>query len=178
MKFPESARGMAESSRLWRDASFLRRTGLFGSAFLLLVILTRLLYGNIAREKDRQERVTHAYQVLDAIQDLTANLLDAETGHRGYLSTGDESYVEPLQSALREAGQPSRPCDSWPPATRRSRRNWTRSTGCVEAKFSELQRTLALRRKEGLEVALAAIRTGELTRLTSESRAVLRAMEE
>ena len=100
MKFPDRARGTAESSRLRRDASFLRRIVLFGSAFLVLVILTRLLYADIATEKERQERVTHAYQVLDAIQNLTVNLFDAETGHRGYMSTGDESNVEPLRRAL------------------------------------------------------------------------------
>ncbi len=177
MKFSDSARGMAESHRLRRDASFLRRTALFGSAFLVLVILTRLLYGNIAREKDRQEWVTHAYQVVGAIQGLTANLLDAETGHRGYLSTGDESYVEPLQAALlegRSALESLRQLTAGNPTQQAKLDTLNR---LLEAKFSELQRTLALRRKEGLEVPLAAIRTGELRRLTSESRAVLRAME-
>ncbi len=175
MKFPESARGMADSSRLWRDASLLRRTVLFGSAFLVLVILTYLLYVGIAREKDGQERVTHEYQVLDAIQGLTANLLDAETGHRGYLSTGDESYVEPLESALRDgrsALETLRQLTAGNPAPQAKLDTLNR---LVEAKFSELQRTL--RRKDGLEVALTAIRAGDLQRLTSESRAVLRAME-
>ncbi len=167
---------MAESSRLWRDASFLRRTVL-GSAFLVLVILTSLLYGDIARERDREKRLTHEYQVLDAIQRLTANLLDAETGHRGYLSTGDESYVEPLQSALRDgrsALETLRQLTADNPAQQAKLDTLTR---LLEAKFSELQRTLAVRRKEGLEVALAAIRTGDLPRLRSESRRVLRAME-
>ena len=177
MKFPDSARGMAEPSRHWRDASFLRRTVLFASAFLVLVILTHLLYADIAREKDRQEWTTHAYQVLDAIQNLTANLLDAETGHRGYLSTGDQSYVEPLEAALRDgrsALETLRQLTAVNPAQQARLDTLSR---LVEAKFAELERTMALRRKEGMEVALAAIRTGELRRLTSESRALLRAME-
>ncbi len=168
---------MAERSRLWRDASFLRRTVLFGSAFLVLVTLTRLLYADIAREKERQEWLTHAYQVLDAVQGLTANLLDAETGHRGYLSTGDESYVEPLDAALREGRSALgtlRQLTAGDPA--QQARLDTLST-LIEAKIAELQRTIALRRKEGTEAALAAIRTGELRRLTSQTRAVLRAMD-
>src|SRR6516225_8386432 len=163
---------MAERSSLWRDPSFLRRTVLFVSAFLVLVTLTRLLYADIAREKDRQQWATQAYQVLDTVQTLTASLLDAETGHRAYLSTGDESYVEPLDAALREgrsalgtllrltAGEPAQHA-----------RLDTLNT-LIEAKFAELHRSVELRRKEGAEAALAAVRTEELRRLTAQSRAV------
>ena len=177
MKFPESARGMSESSRLWGDASFLRRIVLFGSAFLVLVILTCLLYGDVSRENDRQERVTREYQFLDAIQGLTANLLDAETGHRGYLSTGHESYVEPLESALRDGRSAIETLRQLTAGNRAQQAKLDTLHRLIEAKISELERTLALRRKDGLEVALAAIRTGDLQRLTSESRTVLRAME-
>ena len=147
MKFPDRARGTAESSRLGRDASFLRRTILFGSAFLVLVILTRLLYANIAREKDRQELVTHEYQVLDAIQAVTATLLDAETGHRGYPSTGDASDVEPLRRTLETL------------------RQLTAGDPAEQAKL------------DTLAVALAAIGSGEMRRPTSESLVLLRDME-
>ena len=47
----------------------------------------------------------------------------------------------------------------------------------MEAKFLELQRTMALRR-QGVEAALAVVRTGEGKRIMDECRAVLRAMEE
>ena len=47
----------------------------------------------------------------------------------------------------------------------------------MEAKFLELQKTMALRR-QGIDAALAVVRTGEGKRIMDECRAVLRAMEE
>ena len=84
------------------DRSFLRRTILFVSALLVLTVFTRFLYDDFASERDRQQWMTHSYQVISATRALLSNLQDAETGQRGYLLTGDESYREPFDSALRE----------------------------------------------------------------------------
>jgi CHASE3 domain sensor protein len=139
---------------------FLRRTILFGSAFLVLFVLTRLLYADFVNEKEHQQWVTRSYQVLNATGALLSNVQDAETGQRGYLLTGEESYREPFQSALGEQL-----------AIRRTLRQLTAGNATqqailktvdrlVEAKFSELQQTMELRRTAGLDAALAVVRTG------------------
>lgn len=101
-----------------------------------------------------------SYQVLNATGALLSNVQDAETGQRGYLLTGEESYREPFQSALGEQL-----------AIRRTLRQLTAGNAAqqailktvdrlVEAKFSELQQTMELRRTAGLDAALAVVRTG------------------
>ena len=40
-----------------------------------------------------------------ALNDLKQTILDAETGQRGYLLTGDETYLEPYNSAISQVNQ-------------------------------------------------------------------------
>lgn len=41
----------------------------------------------------------HIYQVINHTEELLSQLKDAETGQRGYLLTGKESYLEPYHRA-------------------------------------------------------------------------------
>ncbi len=41
------------------------------------------------------EDVTHTHEVLNELQSLLQVLIDAETGQRGFLITGDDSYLDP-----------------------------------------------------------------------------------
>ena len=47
----------------------------------------------------------YTYEVLGALSDLDLAVRDAETGQRGYLLTGENSYLEPYQSALDRIGR-------------------------------------------------------------------------
>jgi len=159
-------------------SSFFRRMVLFGGALLVLAVLTSTLYSDIAREKDRQEWVAHSYRVLDAIQAVRSNLQDAETGQRGYVLTGDESYREPFLQALREAQSARQTLRHLTAGNPAQQEKLGALDGLVEAEFSELQRSMALRRQRGLDAALAVVRTSEGKRIMDECRADLHAMEE
>lgn len=49
--------------------------------------------------------IEEAQQTRSTLNKLMQNLLDAETGQRGYLLTGDVTYLEPYTSALEEINQ-------------------------------------------------------------------------
>jgi signal transduction histidine kinase len=46
--------------------------------------------------------VEHTWQVINQVERIMGSAKDAETGNRGYLITGDEKYLEPYNTALRE----------------------------------------------------------------------------
>ena len=46
--------------------------------------------------------VEHTWQVIDQVEIMISSAKDAETGSRGYLITGDDSYLEPYYAALAE----------------------------------------------------------------------------
>jgi PAS domain S-box-containing protein len=159
------------------NAPFVRRVLLLGGVFVLLVVLTRLLYDDFAREKDRQYWVTHTYEVLNQTQFLASALEHAETVQRGYLITGDERYLGAFQSA-EQTVQSIRPS---------LRRMTTDNPGqkarldalerLIESRFIVLRSTIAIRQTAGLDGARAKLLTGEGERIMAECRAALRGVE-
>jgi len=66
---------------------------------LLVVVFGLLVRLSTAREDASARLVEHTHQVIETNEAILARLLDAETGERGFLITGDPSYLEPFRSA-------------------------------------------------------------------------------
>ena len=49
--------------------------------------------------------VSHTQDVLRAIDGIVSTITEAETGQRGYIITGDETYLQPYNQALSKIGQ-------------------------------------------------------------------------
>jgi len=70
----------------------------FGSIFLLMISIgfaTKLSMDNLAEAIELQ---THTYVVKTNLQALEKDLLDAETGQRGFIFTGNEEFLEPYKN--------------------------------------------------------------------------------
>ncbi len=66
------------------------------AALILLGILTLLSLENIQRS---ESTIARAHQANAIIKDLQLHILNAETGQRGYLLSGERSYLQPYHSA-------------------------------------------------------------------------------
>ena len=62
-------------------------------------------YRSTVRFIETTEWVTHTQEVLQRLNGLLIQLVDAETGQRGFLLTGDERFLEPYNAALAEVKQ-------------------------------------------------------------------------
>ena len=79
------------------------KTGLslaFAALVAVLVIGSALDLHNTQILRQDQARVNHTTDLLGTLQATLSTLLDAETGQRGYLITGNRLYLEPYSSAL------------------------------------------------------------------------------
>jgi signal transduction histidine kinase len=74
---------------------------------------------------------------IDRIDALLIDLLDAETGVRGYIVTGNESYLEPYRKALPDIGRLM-------PDLRQDARGDADETAVVEALAAHVERKLAV----------------------------------
>ena len=54
---------------------------------------------------DHQQLVVQTYEAIDTTKDVLIGLIDAETGQRGYLLSGDRRYLEPYDKALTRLTQ-------------------------------------------------------------------------
>jgi signal transduction histidine kinase/DNA-binding response OmpR family regulator/CHASE3 domain sensor protein len=96
-----AASGASVTHRGAHSALPLPRNVLAGFLVAVLVVgLIAWLYSqSLANRRDTADAVTHTLRVTQALQSLLSTLLDAETGQRGYLLTGEESYLQPYDEA-------------------------------------------------------------------------------
>ena len=88
----------------WKMGNRLVLAG-FGIATAILVFVGWQSYRNTARFAEASEWRKHTYEVLRNLDETVARLVDAETGQRGYLLTGDEAYLGPYRAAIKNIDQ-------------------------------------------------------------------------
>ena len=122
-------------------------------------------------------RVDRTVDVITHLEAVMSDLKDAETGQRGYLLTGDSSYLAPYHATRTRVDREIATLRAL--GTRRGvrlRRLDTLSTYAA-AKFSELDATIALRRQRGLDSAAAVVRTDRGKEIMDSARALVARME-
>ena len=72
---------------------------------VILVIIGGTSYWSTTQLIDNSKEVTHTHEVLADLEELLSVMKDAETGQRGYLLTGDDRYLIPYDTALKEVEQ-------------------------------------------------------------------------
>jgi CHASE3 domain sensor protein len=140
-----------------------------GGITVFALCVRRISANNI----ESSRRIDDTHQVLAHLDATIVEAQAAETGQRGFLLTGRESYLGPYEVAL---GRIRGELDSIDYLTRdnklqqenlRSLRNYTAQ------KFDELAETIRLRREQGLAPALALVLTDRGKLAMDEIRTVL-----
>ena len=134
----------------------LRKKTRMGAAILILVtlIIAGWAYLDWSRYHAANALAARSEQIVDASQALLASLLDAETGQRGFLLTGEEQYLEPYNRASKNIpGQLTRLASLVGPDSAQSG-NVDSLRRLVAQKASELAQTIDLRRTRGAQAAL------------------------
>src|SRR5665213_402101 len=67
--------------------------------FLILATVASITVLFAANERSAQRSITHTYQVMGSLRQILADATDAETGSRGYVLTGDRTFLAPTQAA-------------------------------------------------------------------------------
>jgi PAS domain S-box-containing protein len=120
---------------------------------LILLIVAVLSYRNGSGFIETSQWVSHTHEVLAEIEATASAVTDAETGVRGYVMTGQESYLEPYQTA---ASGTRDHVDRLRWLTRDNPRQQRRIL-MLEETFAErldlLKQSIDLRRQKGFEAA-------------------------
>jgi methyl-accepting chemotaxis protein len=154
-----------------------RLTAGFSGALLLLGTVGLISYQGAGTMEENGDAVTHTHEVLAAVSAIESTLKDAETGQRGYVLTGVESYLEPYTEARnRISGE----IDAFAELTSDNPEQQDRAEtlrGSVQAKFEEMQETIDVRLSEGFEEAVAIVLTDRGKAVMDEIRAVMAEMD-
>jgi two-component system sensor histidine kinase/response regulator len=74
-------------------------------ALTLLLVIGGFSYHSTRVFMEEGAWVAHTYRVINKLGEVLADLREAETSQRGYIITGDQSYLKACQSALIEVRQ-------------------------------------------------------------------------
>jgi len=116
----------------------------FGCALALLVAIDVVSYFSLRRLLDTVDSIAHQQRMLEQLDQVLLRLQDAETGQRGYIITGDESYLAPYHSAIDTIEQELRDLEGLTIAHDQEP-HVARLRQLIPAKLQELQATIDAR---------------------------------
>jgi methyl-accepting chemotaxis protein len=131
----------------------------FGLSALTLVIIAAVSYYNTSRLIENDAWVKHTYQVRTDLSSLLSQLKDAETGQRGYVITGVESYLEPHAKAVGALSSTLQNLRRLTSDNQNQQRRFASLEPMIDAKLAELKQTIELRRTQGFDAALKVVLT-------------------
>jgi methyl-accepting chemotaxis protein len=70
----------------------------FGTVVTILLVLAAVAYINLAKLAEANRWNTHTYQVMEQVQLMLLDLVNMETGQRGFSLSGNEGSLEPFNS--------------------------------------------------------------------------------
>jgi CHASE3 domain sensor protein len=145
----------------------------FSLAALTLLLIAGISYRNANLLIETEGWVAHTHQVRTELADLLSQLKDAETGQRGYLITGQDSYLEPYQSALASIKSTLADVRKLTSDNPNQQRRIAAVTPLIDAKLAELKETIDLRRNVGFDAALKIVLRNDGKTIMDQIRAVL-----
>nr|WP_206066137.1 response regulator [Novosphingobium sp. ERN07] len=124
---------------------------------VFFVISAASAYLNIERIRASDRQIRHTHQVLISMNELLSATQDAETGQRGYLLTGNSSYLAPYNAGAKGAREKLAKLSDLTRDNALQSANLVPLRNHLDAKLKELAETIALRRTQGIAPALAVV---------------------
>ena len=153
--------------RFWRSLVVAASLG------LLLIVNAAVNHRQSLGVEEAQTAVAHTYVVEADLARTLSTMVDAETGQRGFLITGEERYLEPYRTALAILETQLQQLASLTADNDDQQRDLRQARELVSTKLTELSETIAVRRSEGFDAASRVVLTDRGKRGMDELRAVL-----
>src|SRR5262245_14916188 len=144
----------------------------YGGAAIILMIGVLTFLARRQANKSRQG-VDHAYAVMQATSRTRSDIQDAETGQRGFLLTGDESYLTPYHNALTAVRTDSMELREVTRDNPVQQYRLDTLSFLIGERLAELSQGIDVRRSEGAAAAAGSICSDEGQRLLDEIRRFL-----
>ncbi|HTL03682.1 MAG TPA: CHASE3 domain-containing protein [Vicinamibacterales bacterium] len=144
---------------------------------IVLTLSTWLSYRSLADILRNDERVIVSQALLAELNATLSTLKDAETGQRGFLITGEESYLTPYNRAVSESAQHVQRLKVLTADDPDQRRSLPLLERFINTKLGELRETIDLRRGVSFSAAQAIVLTNEGKNTMEEIRRLVALME-
>ncbi len=146
-------------------------------AVVAVAIIALLSYQSLQTTTATAANLTQTIEVLGRLEGLLSTLKDAETGQRGFLLTGEESYLAPYTDAKDALPDEFKSMRALLANRPEQRRRLDALESLANLKMAELESTVAARRAGKPDAALAIVRTDRGKIYMDRIRAAVNEME-
>ncbi len=156
----EKSRGYPTPPGGWHDTVFAMEPRTF-TGFLVavaaVIIIAVLSYDSSRQTTATSQGLTRSIEALSQLQAMLSTLKDAETGQRGYLLTGRESYLEPFETATQALAPETAAARSLVADEPAQRHRLESLIALANVKMQELTQTVDLRRAGQADAAMELV---------------------
>lgn len=133
--------------------------GLLSAFTIMLSIYALVLWSNETKDT-AADWVVHTLRVENKLNQVLITLVDAETGQRGYLLTGDENYLEPFTTAFPQISVMIEQLEILTQDNSVQKNLMKKLSPVISKKLEELHLTITLKRQEREAEALVVVNSG------------------
>ena len=138
----------------------------FAAAIAIMLVVAGLSYRSSVAAVEVDRWVSHTHEVLDTLQDLALSMRTLESSARGFLLSGNDSYLESYRSGLRRLELDQAAVGALTVDNSNQQRQLPALARLIALKMQAAQTVMDLRRSQGLDAAVEAVRTGTGQRIT------------
>ena len=150
----------------------------FGFALACLGVIGIVSYLSVVRLNENAARVEHTHEVLSSLELLLAAATDSETAERGYVITGDESYLEPYREAGAVIDGQTRRLRELTADNRAEQQRLDSVAALMTERLAILRAGIELRKDQGFAAVQGEILTGKGKQLHDRIRRLIGQMED
>jgi CHASE3 domain sensor protein len=145
----------------------------FASAMTVLLVTAGLAYRSSVQAVENDRWVRHTHEVVETLQDLAFSMRTIESSARGFVVTGDDSYLGDYHFSILRAAQDQELFGTLTVDNLNQQRRLPDLTRLAAAKIQLAEALIALRRDQGFDAAVDATRKGAGQRLMNDFMSVV-----
>ncbi|MFY9224971.1 MAG: CHASE3 domain-containing protein [Blastocatellia bacterium] len=142
-------------------------------ALLMLLMIGIISYRNISGLVNTNQLEKHTYQVLEKTELLISLLKDAESGQRGYIITGNESYLEPYNIALANIDKAFEDVERLMVNSVLREKRIKELKPLIDERISVSKELINIRREKGIDAAASLLLQGRGKKLMDNIRKLI-----
>lgn len=150
----------------------------FGAVVAVMIAVGVSAKVSMQRMVDTADWVNHTYEVKANLADLKKQLVDAETGQRGFIFTGQEAFLEPYSAALVDYADTLAQLEALVQDNSEQTERLEQVDQLAEQKFAELAETIELKRNAQDAELMALVLSGKGKQIMDEIRVLVAEMED
>ena len=150
----------------------------FALSFVLMAMIGLLAFRSINTLSNTSQVVAHTHLVLERLADVLNVLQDAEIGGRGYIITGDDSFLQPYQNAETKILTVVKDLRVLIADNPSQQKRISQAEPIITAKMALTKRYIEMRKARETETVIKLVQAGEGQKLMDELRQIFGAMEQ